>query len=364
MANFLSLPREIRDEIIRFALLPDLLGKESPMHKDITRLQRQSEISQLAFEFARLPKIETRCPSLLLVNHQIAAETIETINRCKELRRAEVLVEIIEEQEIRKTWLRVPTYDCFRTMDSITITVRISPNYKEPWAPSVMTFVSLWIATVGIAPVALRQVVKSIDDVLEMRSLSRPTASYKFLIHNVYFNIETPSNVTEARFGPPTVRDSENMPVPRRSIVKDHVLDPDWLAKELATLILPKLILHDQYARRDGPYGCMFDRIGNIIVQRDGKNFGGQDQLPLSMCMIVTDGLLRIQQALIMHDPFCAQLCQTTIQRLRDRIGCGLEVDEAVFVRLRDICAGNPSLLRQLDMTKSRNDALTTLWTM
>ncbi|OJJ43902.1 hypothetical protein ASPZODRAFT_19202 [Penicilliopsis zonata CBS 506.65] len=131
-ASLLGLPREIRDEILTLAISHQRPMPGSPYLNGESRNRRKLEdINYKSWCFGpsnvKYDKREIKnnlfgtLHSLLLVNHQIAAETRAVLTRSR--KEYTLDLRVVNEKEVWPTWTMIPAP--YRHLDKVTATVRL-----------------------------------------------------------------------------------------------------------------------------------------------------------------------------------------------------------------------------------------------
>jgi len=231
MPSLLTLPRELRDEIISYAILAPL--NEAPpltaTFSDLTDgrdsvcnpgLRAWGITDAIKYKLGNVPSSSA---SLLLVNRQLYSETVSNLLILPESRTYDLDIILLDEVLLLPTWLRVPMLTT--SVDKINVTFRIAGS--SPAHERYRTYGSYSGFNIGNgAGPAMSWLIYSL---LERFFKVGPTGERKsdehkhVTIKTLDINVQTPDHVDPAHFGNPGtgIRD------PRNST--EHCLDPLYL---------------------------------------------------------------------------------------------------------------------------------------
>lgn len=132
MSLLMSLPRELRDKICTYAILtpknePPTLNQtfdEFLEGRQVLSNPSSNASSGTAFVRYRLEKFVATSTPLLLVNHQLNAETISNMRIMEGTHDYEIDIVLLDEIMLIPTWLHVPVLTT--RIDTLNVTFRIS----------------------------------------------------------------------------------------------------------------------------------------------------------------------------------------------------------------------------------------------
>jgi hypothetical protein len=284
MATLTSIPRELRDQI-----LADVIQS----HQN-TRPALDQTFEQLIQnrEILKTPTLQSWCTTvlntpesvtpnatgLLLVNHQLRTETLETIERLN-ARIIDLDVIILDEILPLPTWLHVPTSST--TLDKMTATLRISGCYDErkdkpykssDYDPSICVYAKYgyykgFRGGCGAGPAMDWQTYSILERFIKAGPVGQVDEEHThrhMSIKSLVINVETPPDVDETRLGEP------------RSM---NYADPDdgELTRLDPTYLVSAINLKMDWLLRGGSfewfsYGqILYEHVDTIKIQRDGK---------------------------------------------------------------------------------------------
>jgi hypothetical protein len=284
MATLASIPRELRDQI---------LANVIRSHQN-ARPALDQTFEQLIENRAVLktPKLESWCntvlnipesvtpnaTNLLLVNHQLRAETIETIKRLN-ARTIDLDVIILDEILPLPTWLHVPTPST--TLDKLTATFRISgcydPRKEKPYKssdydPSVCVYAKYgnykgFRGGCGAGPAMDWQTYSILERFIiagPVGQVDENHAHRHMSIKDLVINVETPPDVDETQLGEPR---STNHANPDDDVLTG--LDPAYLVsainQKMDSLLRSSDIEWFSYGK------ILFEHVDTISIQLHGK---------------------------------------------------------------------------------------------
>ncbi|KAF2814042.1 uncharacterized protein BDZ99DRAFT_567736 [Mytilinidion resinicola] len=147
MSSLLSIPREIRDNIIELSLSCVRKPHSSIAEAESTRSTKKNShrpfFSSWSFGLKHVlfepPSYTSSSLALLLVNHQLSSETVATLSRLSnnaQLPPYELDVMFVRELELWPTWLSVPVIA--KHLDRVNVTFRalgLHTGAKRQWNP-------------------------------------------------------------------------------------------------------------------------------------------------------------------------------------------------------------------------------------
>lgn len=218
--------------------------------------------------------------SLLRVNRQLRAETLENIKRLKSC--VYVLdVIILDEILPLPTWISVPFYTT--NVEQINTTFRISGYYDKmkephgengdlvsgPYAP--FGHYKGFQGGNGAGPAFHWQIYSILERVIKVGPLGELSGKgaenehRHVTVKTIDINIETPSGIDASRFGAPVSGIFRR----RNTDIEDSVLDPKYLADVISRNITDLLVCTNHewfnYAK------VLYEHVDTVVVRLDGE---------------------------------------------------------------------------------------------
>ncbi|KAF2798874.1 hypothetical protein K505DRAFT_321589 [Melanomma pulvis-pyrius CBS 109.77] len=275
MPSLLSLPREIRDKICTYAILaprnepaplttsiPDLLLERR--HLEHPRLSAWGNLSTVKY---RPDNIVASSTPLLLVNHQLYAETISNLRLIPGARTYDLDIIVLDEILLVPTWLLVPVLDVH--VDRLNVTFRIAGRYNHQDRYQEYGRYKGFAIGDGAGPALSWHIYSLLERFFKVGPIgecNEETKDRNVTIKTLEINIETPSDVAPSRFMPPKSghrrRKSED------DEPDDAVLDPEYFI-DFVTRNVRWMLKMDYHSAN---YGKIFyEYMDRIIVRRDGE---------------------------------------------------------------------------------------------
>lgn len=246
MSSLLTIPREIRDQILELVIFSHRAPPKSPTEPPQERasLDNPRRFSSWSYgpENVKYDQqdIVPNSLSLLLVNRQLSAETKSTLERFPISYYLDVM--IVNEQELHPTWLSVPAFS--NRIDNVVVTFRIFGT-REPGGRS------MFIIGDGSPP----QITWCFYNLMEVFLKCGPIANLKTGLRRKDVSINT---LTLDFVSPPNAE----------SDIASLLMRPDWLADFVNDYnhTLLQMSYHTAW------YGMiMYERIGTIRYYVDGQ---------------------------------------------------------------------------------------------
>jgi hypothetical protein len=290
MATLTSIPRELRDQILAHVIQSyqnerpalDQTFEELTQHRKILDNPKLGSWCNIVLN---VPKsITANIASLLLVNHQLYAETSENIERLN-ARVLELDVIILDEILPLPTWLHVPTNHT--NLDEVNVTFRISGRYdtrkEKPAQSSDYDALECGYAkygpykgfrgACGAGPAIDWQTYSILERFIKAGPVGEVSESHEnrhMSVKKLVINVETPPDVDAALLQPPRSTSFN------RSLVGDlTVLDPRYLAEHISRN-MKNLLSSGDYEWFS--YGkILFEHVDTISIHMDGEELSTFD---------------------------------------------------------------------------------------
>jgi hypothetical protein len=296
MACLLSLPRELRDEIIDYTLLPErvqpIIDTTAPSFWNYVAQREQKSwkddgaatLRQVVAPFPpiRIPAHQSpnvqatndprryAYPStkpmhpFLLANHQLRAELEDSIRRHKELRQGEVTLLLVDEAIWVPIWTKYPSFRGFNAFLNLIVNIKIVTTSNNSFPRSGIgsqahgDFSRLWeVPTATHHDTGMSAMMEAFTAVLygllrlwlppSDREISDSELQHHlYAIEQLHINIENPSASDESQLlGPPLQWSMRSQGyLPTKLFIPNHALDPEWLLQHIKTA-LPTIIKND-----------------------------------------------------------------------------------------------------------------------
>ncbi|KAH7071282.1 hypothetical protein BKA63DRAFT_70254 [Paraphoma chrysanthemicola] len=281
MATLMSIPRELRDLILAYIIQSPI--SEAP---DITHSFSNLTSSRKIFAAPELrswnkivlypssdPSANTT--SLLLTNHQLRTETLETINR-PGTNECDLDIIILGVILPLPTWTRIPSPS--KSFEKVNVTYRISGAYDENNEGRLEDNVFTrgpyhkygrykgFKGGDGAGPALSWQIYSILERFIRVgpRGETRDEhAHHHITVKTIDVNIETPTEVDPALFGLPWKLSSSQ----RRNL--GSVMSPSYLARFVASNMEELLGPGNHEWFRYG--AVLFEHVDRVVVRLDGK---------------------------------------------------------------------------------------------
>lgn len=275
----MTLPREVRDQICVEVLLsptaeaPDLglsynsmiEGRKSYAGPETGGIS--ISCNRIRYQPSASTMIVATCTSLLLLNHQLYAETMTNLSITPQSGTYHLDLILLDETLLCPTWLRVPALT--NNVDEVNVQLRIAgshPNNLEEYREVNIGTRSSFAGGDGGPPLIVWQFYSVLDRFLRVGPTGECQSKQKHrdvVLKTLDINVQTPPNIDPSHFVQPGSRR-------RRSASKDRfsVVDPDYLAHFLTNYI--KILLRMDH--HTAPYGAIFYNFMNeVVIRRDGE---------------------------------------------------------------------------------------------
>jgi hypothetical protein len=284
MATLTSIPRELRDQILTNVIQSHQNARPA-LDQTFEQLTGNREV-------LKTPKLESWCntvlndpesvtpnaTNLLLVNHQLRAETIETIKRL-DARTIDLDVIILDEILPLPTWLYVPTPST--TIDKLTATFRISgcydPRKDKPYKssdydPSVCVYAKYgnykgFRGGCGAGPAMDWQTYSILERFIKAGPVGQVDENHvhrHMSIKDLVINVETPPDVDETHLSEPR---SANYADPDDDVLTG--LDPEYLVSGIIQKM--NLLLRGGSTEWFSYGKILYEHVDTISIRLDGK---------------------------------------------------------------------------------------------
>ncbi|CAI6338148.1 unnamed protein product [Periconia digitata] len=278
MPSFMELPQEVRDQICGEVLLsptaeaPDLgLSYKAMIEgRKSYNWPETSGRDSSRYCIRYLPSASTTvatCTPLLLVNHQLYAETMANLSATPQSSTYDLDLIVLDERLLCPTWLRVPVLT--NNVDQVNVQLRVAgchPKNVEEYRGIDIGTRSLFARGDGGPSLMVWCFYAVLVRFLRVGPTGECQSNRKhrsIVLKTLDIDVRTPPNIDPSHF----VKPGSSR---KRSASKDigSVVDPDYLARFL-TGYIEYLLNMDHHA---APYGKIFYILMNeIVLRRDGK---------------------------------------------------------------------------------------------
>ncbi|KAF2125529.1 GMC oxidoreductase [Dothidotthia symphoricarpi CBS 119687] len=278
MSSLMTIPRELRDQICTYALLaqtnePPLLEKDFyELIKGRTIYAQPKMFSWTDVVLYQLEGNISNASSLLRVNHQLHAETLENLKFIPEARTYDLDVVILDEVLPLPTWLRVPALTS--SIDVLNATFRISGNFttmggRRGHAYSQLGVYNGWRVGDGGPPAMTWQIYSLLGRFIRVGPTGERATDKEHkhvIVKTLCIDVKSPPSVDPSRFGKPKSGRGCNW-----DEEPEHVLDPQYLVDFLVEQI--DWLLSGDHGHEWFSYGMiLYEHVDEIIVSQDNKH--------------------------------------------------------------------------------------------
>jgi hypothetical protein len=288
MPSLLDLPRELRDYIIDLVLFTpsqDCSCDDSQRRK--VEATDSEPLNGCSFLVKLLPHNGSfvNSTSLLLLNHQLNAETLSTLQRKK----ASYVLDatVVNERELWPTWKSGPFLS--RKADEIYVSIRQVTTTKLGWVRKT----NRWLGGDGTPLLAW-----GFGSLLSLFLIHGPVMDHpeekdkRISVQKLVLDVQTPdvshSNLALGPYNPerfPSQNISHLRRLRRESTATNYVMHPDLLLRLLVGYINVLLGYPKEYGR------IAYERIGIIQIMLDGQLRNEWDLVDWSMERIESEAL-------------------------------------------------------------------------
>lgn len=284
MSSLMKLPRELRDEICNLVLTAEL---ERP---DITEPFEQLIRERLQY---KKPRLEAICKvvlyspgaassnnlSLLLVNRQMYAETLENLEMIAKHPSYSLDIIVLDEVLLLPTWLSVPVNTT--SIDTVSVTFRISGSYdarkefdlemnrKGPYTK--WSRYKGFRGAAGSPPAMSWQVYAVLERFVKVGpagEVEDENVNKHFTARYMKIDFQTPPGVPQDRLIEPL---SGRGSFGGRKNVRGGVLDPGYLADYVAYDLIRMLRLSGGTWFSCGK--ILYEHLNELVLYKDGREF-------------------------------------------------------------------------------------------
>jgi len=275
MPSLLTIPRGLRDKICAYAILADINEppKLTANFDDLLSGRTKLENPQLrawggnhTIKYHSDNIVPSAVP-LLLVCHQLYAETISNLRIIPNTNSYGLDIILLDEVFLLPTWLRVPVLTT--SVDKVNVTFRIAGSYGGRGKYKGYSFYVGFQGADGAGPAISWHIYSIIERFFKVGPAGKrqDAEEHKHVtIKTLDINVEIPDNVDPSRFNAPQTghygrrRDNESAGEP--------VLDPTYLAQFVITNIRWMIHMGDS---AEG-YGKIFhEHLDEVIVRKGGE---------------------------------------------------------------------------------------------
>lgn len=313
MPSLLDLPRELRDEILGLVLFtpPRIPLDFSCYDHQRRKLTVPSHDQQGLIRFYHLVKVLpnniqynaffTTRASLLLLNHQLNAETLSLLRRKRPSAIQYVLdIAVVNDLELWPTWISVPLLG--REIDEVYVSIRTITTQKLGWKGKT----NKWLGGDGVPPLSwafasmleLFLLYGPLMDA-EHHSTQRELNDRKITIRRLVLDVQSPSPTETSVIEPYDPEQIIPISIHHLRNLRQHATDinyimhPGRLLKQLTGSI--NLGLH-----YSGESRLLYERMGTIEIMLDGDVRNKWDLL--EFCMRPTTDVSEIERCSIYHE--------------------------------------------------------------
>ncbi|KAF3389747.1 hypothetical protein DPV78_011710 [Talaromyces pinophilus] len=283
MPSLLDLPREILDEILYLVLLTP--PQTSPQNSYYNHQRRELTIPfpdpQGLIRFYHLVKVlpshlqynaffATRA-SLLLLNHQLNAETLSLVRRKHPSTTQYVLdVAVVNDLELWPTWISVPLLA--REVGEVYVSIRTITTQRLGWKGKT----NKWLGGDGVPPLSwafgsMLQLFLCYGPLMDVvdHSTQQEESNRKMTLRRLVLDVRSPSPTEISAIAPYNpeqflpINISHLRKLRRNATDINYVMHPGLLL-ELLTRIINRALNSPSYSR------LLYERIGTIEIMLDG----------------------------------------------------------------------------------------------
>lgn len=283
MSFLMKLPRELRDEIYNLVLTvergrPDITEPFDALIRG--RVQyKKPKLKSISEVVLYLPGAASNNLSLLLVNRQMHAETVENLGMIAKHPLYSLDIVVLDEILLLPTWLSVPITTT--SLDTINVTFRVSGSYdarkefdlemnrKGPY--------SKWPRYKGFRggdggpPAMSWQVYAVLERFVKVGAAGEvedENMNQHFTARCMRIDFQTPPGVPPEKLGPPL---SGNGSFGRRKEARGRVLDPGYLADYVAQDLSCMLGFSEGVWFSCGK--ILYEHVDELWLCKDGTEF-------------------------------------------------------------------------------------------
>ncbi|CAI6336642.1 unnamed protein product [Periconia digitata] len=276
MASLMTLPRELRDQICKEVILspltePPELGLSFDAILDGRRSYQEPKTAAWSSPYAvryQPSAIVASVTPLLLVNHQLYAETMDNLRTMPQTRTCDLDLIVLDEMFLCPTWIRVPVLT--NNVDRVNVKFRIAGFLHQDHSGHEEREISRYSGFRGgfdaVPTVMAWQIYDVLDRFLTVGPVGARTnaeADRSVVLKTLDIDIQTPPNVEEERFSEPGWGQEE--------VPGFYVLDPNYLARFVYTQVEGMMGMH-----ADSP-DCgkiFYEFMNEVVVSKDGQVVG------------------------------------------------------------------------------------------
>lgn len=296
MPSLLDLPREIRDEILGLVLFtpPQIPLDLSCYDHQRRELTVPSHDRQGLIGFYHLVKVLpnnlqynaffTTRASLLLLNHQLNAETLSLLRRKRPLTTQYILdIAVVNDLELWPTWIFMPLLA--RDVEEVFVSIRTTTTQRLGWKGKT----NKWLGGDGTPPLSwafasMLQLFLLYGPLMEVvdHSTQQEENDRKITIRRLVLDVQSPSPTDISAIAP--YYPEQILPINisklrklRRTVTDiNHVMHPE-LSLDFLTGSINRALNYPSYSR------LLYERMGTIEIMLDGDVRYNWDLLEWSM---------------------------------------------------------------------------------
>lgn len=326
----MTLPRELRDQICKEVILsqltesPDLklpseaiLEKRESYTRHRNRDERSAWTTPQAVKYLSSATVTTSTP-LLLINHQLHAETMENLKTIPQAHTYDLDLIVLEETYLCPTWLRVPALT--KNVDVVNVKFRIAGTF-----PTLENRYNHYIGFRGGdggGPAMAWQIYDVLDRFLKLGPVGERETSNEnkgIILKTLDIDVQTPPDIDPSRFKRPRTQQFSRL-LPQ--IEGDSVLDPKYLVGFISGQLSALLGLYRDWA----DYGSiLYESMDEIIVRHDGKEVWKFDVASLLQKVQFHDSFSSLSRP--EREPFFVEWKKETV-KLREQKGLKVVYEE------------------------------------